>query len=341
MAGWSSLKICILASYALSLSLCHVKALPTTSVSASGSEAYHSSLTTRQQSPFIITGVREGVTQAGQVPVRKEIRDMINNRTEFELFLLALQRFYSVPQNSDLSYYAVSGVHGRPFKPWAAVPNTRGANPNNGYCTHADILFLPWHRPYLATYEQFLWNHARDVVNSFPASDSRKAAFAAVLPGFRIPYWDWASDSSVPAEVAQIQMIEVANPKGGRQTIANPLYSYKFTDLRELPEAPFNSMGETFRWPRINNGRYESQPVALNNAMTAVGGNLRSRVYQVLTAQVYKDFNLVGTKVTTHPAQIPDSLEAIHDTIHSTVGGHSNILGHMGQVPYSAFDPVS
>ncbi|EPS45721.1 hypothetical protein H072_139 [Dactylellina haptotyla CBS 200.50] len=340
MAGKLSLKSVLVAAYTFGLS--QVGAFPAAAsvegVSELGSP--YSNLQSRQQSPFIVTGVRDGVTQ-GQVPVRKDIREMMKNRTEFELFLLALQRFYSLPQSSDLSYYAVSGVHGRPYKAWAAVPNGRGANPNTGYCTHGDLLFLPWHRPYLAIYEQFIWNNAREVVNQFPDSDPRKAAFRTALSGLRIPYWDWASDSSVPAEVGSMKTIEVANPQvaGARQSIANPLYSYKFTDLSELPGAPFNRMPETYRYARIVSGRYESQPTVLNNAMTGIGGSLRNRVYQMLTAQAYKDFNLAGTKVTNHPGQFDDSFEGIHDTIHGTVGG-GNIAGHMGQVPYAAFDPI-
>ena len=35
-------------------------------------------------------------------------------------------------------------------------------------------------------------------------------------------------------------------------------------------------------------------------------------------------------------ASIDDSLEAVHDTVHTTVGSG----GHMSEVPYAAFDPI-
>ncbi|KAF3917096.1 Tyrosinase [Dactylellina cionopaga] len=330
MAGWSSLKYAFVASCAFGLT--QVQGLPAadgTSELASSSQGLF-----RRQQAITVTGVREGTSQ-GNVPVRKEIRQMIQNRDEFELFLLALQKFYAQPQSIDASYFSVSGIHGRPYRAWGGVGNAPGANANTGYCTHSDLLFLPWHRPYLALYEQLVWEHARQVVDEFPDQDPRKAQFRAVLPALRIPYWDWAQDASVPREVGELKNIDVANPKGGRQSIPNPLYSYKFQDLDGIVDSPFNRMQETFRYPRQTGGRYESQPAALNSAMTGIGGNLRNRVYQLLTS--YKQFNQVGT--TANRGNNPnffDSIEGVHDTVHGTVGSG----GHMGWVSYSAFDPI-
>ncbi|KAK6542056.1 hypothetical protein TWF694_007828 [Orbilia ellipsospora] len=332
MAVWSSLKYAVVASCAISLA----DAFPTVANEGMTQWLSHPASILPRQSMLTTTGVREGVTQ-GSVPVRKDLRELIKNPVEFELFLLALQRFYSQPQASDSSYYGISGIHGRPFKPWNGVNNVQGAEFNTGYCTHGDILFLPWHRPYLAIYEQLIWDNAREVVNSFPNNDPRKASFQAVLPGLRIPYWDWATDSSIPSQVLDMKTIQVANPRGGRQDIANPLYSYKFQSLSELPDQPFNRMQETYRWPRQIRGGYESQTQSLQNAMVGIGGNLKTRVYQLLSAAAYKDFNLVGTKATPHNNNFLDSLEGVHDTIHGTVGGNN---GHMGWVPYAAFDPI-
>jgi tyrosinase len=43
-----------------------------------------------------------------------------------------------------------------PYKPWNGVGSTtnwKTASGFGGYCTHSSILFLTWHRPYLALYE--------------------------------------------------------------------------------------------------------------------------------------------------------------------------------------------
>jgi hypothetical protein len=43
-----------------------------------------------------------------------------------------------------------------PYKPWNGVgssTNWQSTSRFGGYCTHSSILFLTWHRPYLALYE--------------------------------------------------------------------------------------------------------------------------------------------------------------------------------------------
>ncbi|KAK6354515.1 hypothetical protein TWF696_003658 [Orbilia brochopaga] len=332
MAVWSSLKYAVVASCALSLTQV-AQALPT-DPSAEGINEWISEPRNelfRRQNAMAFSGVQQGFGPAqGQVPVRKDIRTMIQNPAEFNLFVLALQRFQQQPQSSETSYYGIAGIHGRPYKAWN---NVRGGNPQSGYCFHGDVLFLSWHRPYLALYEQLLWEHARNIVNEFPAD--RRATYQAVLPTLRIPYWDWASDSRLPPQVGEWPQLQVDTPQG-RQTINNPLYSYRFTDLREFPDQPFNAMWETTRAPAImQDGRRVSQPNAVNNALWQISGNMRNRAYQLLTA--YKQFNTVATKANSqsNTGQF-DSLEGVHDTIHGTVGSG----GTMSFVPYSAFDPV-
>ncbi|KAJ6261611.1 Tyrosinase [Drechslerella dactyloides] len=331
MAVWSSLKYAFVASCTLSLTQV-AQALPT-----EGSSGVDEWITEprnnlfRRQNAMAFSGVQQGFGPAqGQVPVRKEIRELIRNGPEFNLFLLALQRFQQQPQTSETSYYGIAGIHGRPYKAWG---NVFGGNNGMGYCTHSDLLFLSWHRPYLALYEQLIWQHASNIVNEFPAD--RRGPYAAVLPTLRIPYWDWASDATLPPQVGEWPQIQVDTPRG-RQTINNPLYSYQFTDLREIPDQPFNTIPYTVRFPqRLQDGRYVTQPAAVNNALTQISGNLRNRVYQLLTA--YKQYNTVSTKAVTQGSTGRfDSLEGVHDTIHGTVGSG----GHMGFVDISAFDPV-
>ncbi|EPS45952.1 hypothetical protein H072_53 [Dactylellina haptotyla CBS 200.50] len=330
MAVWSSLKYAIAASCALSLTQI-AEALPTENGISEWVTNDNNGLF-RRQNAIAFSGVQQGFGPAqGQVPLRKEIRQMIQNPTEFNLFILALQRMQQQPQSSDTSYYGMAGIHGRPYKAWNN--NFGQGNPNSGYCTHADVLFLSWHRPYLALYEQIIWEHARNIVNEF--QEPRRSAYNAVLPTLRIPYWDWAMDARMPPQVGDMQTIQVETPRG-QQNIANPLYSYRFTSLNEIPDQPFNRMPETVRFPaQMSNGQYVSQPQAVNNALQRLGGNLRSRVYQLLTA--YKQYNQVSSKAAaqSNNGQL-DSIEGVHDTIHGTVGSG----GHMGWVDVSAFDPI-
>lgn len=78
-------------------------------------------------------------------------------------------------------------LDGRPFKPWDGVAGTYAA----GYCTHNATLFPPWHRPYVALFEQVLYGHVQTIAAQYPASARPQYQAAAVK--WRLPYWDWVS----------------------------------------------------------------------------------------------------------------------------------------------------
>jgi len=145
------------------------------------------------------------------------------------VYLLGLQRMQQVSQTDMLSYFKIAGIHGVPAASWNGV-NGLSANPSPGYCTHVSNLFLPWHRPYLALYEQVLVGQAQAAANSFPPGPMRDRYLtaAAIL---RLPYWDWAitpkaNQNSLPDSVTS-PTIQITYPNGTR-TVQNPLYSYSF-----------------------------------------------------------------------------------------------------------------
>jgi tyrosinase len=82
---------------------------------------------------------------------RLEIRQLARNSDQWNLYLLGMERFQSKDKNDKLSYYQVSGVHGRPFQTWNNFP-TPLVN-QAGFCPHGSTLFGSWHRPYLAIFE--------------------------------------------------------------------------------------------------------------------------------------------------------------------------------------------
>ena len=198
--------------------------------------------TRRQMATFAITGVQSGRGGNGSVPLRLEIRQLQQNADQWNLYLLALDRLHNVNQNDLLSWYQISGIHGRPFVAWDNVQATSG-NDQSGYCTHSSILFPTWHRPYLALYEQVLYKHMQDVVGEFPAGSDRDR-YSAAASTFRIPYWDWAAappsgQSVLPSSVGDSATVQVDAPNG-TTTIKNPLFSYTFhpLDTKELPDGP-------------------------------------------------------------------------------------------------------
>lgn len=99
---------------------------------------------------FSVTGVRDGIN--GEiVPIRQEIRTLQSSNPDmFNLYLLGMRRMQSLPKTDKLSWFQISGIHGRPYAPWDGV---KGVGNAAGYCTHSSILFLTWHRPYLALFE--------------------------------------------------------------------------------------------------------------------------------------------------------------------------------------------
>jgi tyrosinase len=91
------------------LSFTALLALVTTSV-ASPTTFKRDSTTVKRQNgpsadvPFAVTGV------PGDVHPRLEIRDLMTNKDQFNLFILALQNLKQADQSNFLSYFQVAGM---------------------------------------------------------------------------------------------------------------------------------------------------------------------------------------------------------------------------------------
>ena len=71
----------------------------------------------------------------------------------------------------------------------------------------------------------------------YPAS--LKTKYQAAAANLRMPYWDWALNTTMP-DVANQPLINVTTPTGS-DTIANPLYNYTFHPLPSPPDFPASS----------------------------------------------------------------------------------------------------
>jgi tyrosinase len=175
--------------------------------------------------PFAVTGVK-----MGQILPRLELRNLqANYPDQFNVYLLGLQRLQQVNQSDMLSHFKLAGIHGVPVGPWNGVGGIAGSV-NPGFCTHNSNIFLPWHRPYLALYEQVVVGQALAAANQFPPGPMRDRYLSAAAT-LRLPYWDWAitpspGQNSLPDCVTQ-PTIKITYPSG-TQTIPNPLYAYNF-----------------------------------------------------------------------------------------------------------------
>lgn len=134
----------------------------------------------RQEGSFAVTGAR---VIDGHIPQRQEIRQLRKNTPLWNLYLLGLNKFQRMDQSDVRSYYQLSGIHGRPFTEWNGVPLVQ----NMGYCSHTSNLFATWHRPYVAAFEQVLYDIVQDVATSIV--NDTKDEYKPAASTFRVPYW--------------------------------------------------------------------------------------------------------------------------------------------------------
>ncbi|KAE9382243.1 Di-copper centre-containing protein [Stipitochalara longipes BDJ] len=292
-------------------------------------------------SPYVVTGVHTGTGPSGSTPLRLEVRELEQDSITWTLYILGLDMLQYTNQTEMLSWYQITGIHGRPFTPFDNVQPVPG-NGNNGYCTHVSILFPPWHRPYLAFYEQILYNLIQQIAQLYPAGSVRDM-YTTAAANFRIPYWDWAAipaagQSVFPASVGGSPYVVVDGPVG-TQTIANPLWSYQFKPLipGDLPDFPLNQYQQTVRYPTTKNAFAQSQNNLVAQQLDNSAPSLRRRLYNLLTT--YHSYQYFSNEAWFNASNNPngyDSIESLHDQIHGLTGSG----GHMSYIDYSAFDPV-
>lgn len=251
------------------------------------------------------TGFTPIVGDPARVVSRQSIttlKDQFPDR--YNILLLAWHSVAARVEANDTSYYQVAGIHGRPYQPWQ-YPDSATENPFYGYCTHASVLFMTWHRPYLVLFEQLLRQEALVIANRF--DNSSRTQWLTAANNVRLPYWDWAS-KGVEARIPSILIDESVpvtrpGPDGAPQStsIPNPLRSYRF-----LQDHSDWGVGE--ETVRRDSGQFD------------FGESTRDATYQALRLATYNDYQ--------------SNAEGIHGGVHVDVGGG------MSFVSVSAFDPI-
>ncbi|KAB5551230.1 hypothetical protein GE09DRAFT_1223030 [Coniochaeta sp. 2T2.1] len=278
----------------------------------------------------------------GELPLRREIRDLENNRDQWTLYLLGLSMMQFTNQTDNISWYKITGIHGVPFETWADVEPVEGSE-QTGYCTHISVLFPTWHRPYVSLYENILYSKIQDIASLWPNQEDR-TRYQKAAANWRIPYWDWAADppageSVLPKSIGGSAFIDVSGPNGD-QRIANPLYSYEFKPLDApdfLNTAPWDVWPRTVRAPTTNDTSAQSNNTLVEIALKGELGSLQQRVYNLLSNYPnYTEFSNEGW-IPDQSNKSYDSIESVHDVIHNIAGG---VEGHMAYIPFSAFDPI-
>ena len=159
------------------LAVAALSLLATTGAASGHGVAKHADITKRQNSAAVVGA-------SGSTQPRLEIRQLEQDADQWNLFMLAMQDFQNTDHSSTTSWYQVAGIHGMPYVTWN---NVQGSNPGSGYCPHSSPLFICWHRPYVALWEQLMLDSAQNVVNQFSGAD--KTRYQNALSTLRHPYW--------------------------------------------------------------------------------------------------------------------------------------------------------
>ncbi|KAK3717187.1 hypothetical protein LTR37_005896 [Vermiconidia calcicola] len=281
---------------------------------------------------------------AGAVRPRLEVRQLKAKANQWSLFLLAVKQMQETAQTSKTSWYQISGIHGVPNVDWDGVGKCSDCGNADGYCTHDSILFLGWHRAYVALLEQELIKAAKNIAAQYPAGTKRTQMQNAANQ-LRMPYWDWAAkpkagQPTLPPLMTSAQV--TVNGPNGNQRIANPLFSYKFTSSSALKYTPFTQWPATLRYPTSNANNAVSDTQKAIAAFDNIRASMQDQVYQMFST--CDEFVEVGADTAGQSSvRCSNSLENIHNTIHTTGGGpkQNGISGgHLTYLATAAFDPL-
>ncbi|KAF1937431.1 tyrosinase [Clathrospora elynae] len=285
----------------------------------------------RQSSPGVVTGstTRDG---DGNPFVRREVRDLKNYYPDqWNLYLLALESLHWADQTDPYSFFGLAGIHGRPYQIWEDAPGIDAKIGTAGYCPHSNGLFLGWHRPYVALFEQVVQSYMINIANHAPSD--RIERYLTAANEFRLPYWDWAQGTSlgpVP-DFFMSPTITVTETDDTQTDIYNPLYSYKFKPVPDGFDEKWVHINETIRWPGSDDFWASSQQGMFADAFKSQSNNLISQLGVVFRSSSFGKF--------------ASNVEDPHGWMHGIVGGgwdpqQSPYRGHFWPLEYSAYDPL-
>ncbi|KAF2705035.1 Di-copper centre-containing protein [Pleomassaria siparia CBS 279.74] len=278
----------------------------------------------------LVTGLGSKDAQR-HVHIRHDIHHLKKDfPDQWNLYLLGLRAFQDSEQTSPISYYEIAGIHGRPYKVWQdaqGLPDKMG-----GYCPHKNSLFLAWHRPYVALFEQEMYRIIQEIASRSPPQ--LRDRFTSAATSFRLPYWDWSLGDkmgSIP-DYFLSPTIRVYGVDEQNVTISNPLYRYDFHPIMpgDFP-GQWASWNNTLRWPTSKEPNAISQDELFAKDFGIQGRSWRD--------QVSKGFTIPATLNEFSKTYI----EEAHGWVHFSIGGgrpESKYEGHMWPVDFSAFEPL-
>ena len=203
---------------------------------------------------------------------------------------------------------------------------------------------------------------AVSIANTYPTST--RASYVAAASALRLPYWDWAAKppagNNLPNAVTTPSWT-LTGPSG-QVTVANPLLKHSFTSESTLVYSPFvhwpvsveeaiscaceisliRCLQATLRYPSSNAATATSNEQKDITAFNNIRGSLQDQLYQIFsTCDTYSEVGL--DTASTGTVKCSNSLEGLHNTVHTTAGGPAGngiSGGHMTYLATAAFDPI-
>jgi tyrosinase len=201
------------------------------------------------------------------------------------------------------------------------------------------VTFPTWHRPYVALYEQLLAAQFPTIIQMYSAANPSLASqLSNSAQVWRLPYWDWGLDSSIPDEWSATT-INVWATDGGVTAVANPLNNYAFHPIDGSFSDEFIVWPKTLRQPTHNGWDAKSHPEIANQELAAA--QLDRLILDMFPLDKFfvdpwGSFSNHEWKVTSPIEGYRTSLENVHDKVHEAIGG----WGHMGSTSMAGFDPI-
>jgi tyrosinase len=207
--------------------------------------------------------------------------------------------------------------------------------------------FPPWHRPYVALYEQLLASFFPTIVSEYAQSNpSLGQQLQTASQTWRLPYWDWAINQTIPAEWTA-DTVQILDTNGNVTNVTNPFAQYAFHPIDDsfAPYVPPNSP-DFANWPTTlrqptdpSDPNATSQPSVCNSQLAT--SDFKALILDLFPSQLFEpdpwgQFSNHSWDSIHRGQPTLTSLEGIHDTIHVDVGGY----GHMGDPTVAAFDPI-
>ncbi|KAN0127413.1 Common central domain of tyrosinase domain containing protein [Lactarius tabidus] len=283
-------------------------------------------------SHFVTTGAIGGIQQGAAAPNRIEINDFVKNEAAFSLLIQSLNRMFQISQSNPTSHFSLASMHGFPLTPLQGPggPQSVKGSQWGGHCTHGSTLFPCWHRVYVCRYEKVLQENALDIANTYEVN---KQFWVDTAWKLRMPYWDWARNCVPPPEVIFMETVNIITPNGKMTSVPNPLLKYTFNPVPQSFPHPYNFWKTTIRSPNSPNSSDASTDVqGLIDNLSSIQDDITSSTYKLLTSTQWPAF---GNHSPSDGGSASNSLEAIHDKIHGSIGGH------MGNHAVAVFDFIS